>query len=779
MTYGAAPYPQVGFPQPPPRGQWRLPLIVISIAVVVAVAAVVSVYVLTRPDQGADRAAGGPVEGQLRTTYPTEPSAGWRLDADEVFDGAAFVRPDSMAFVYQAPGFLDFGDVLVTAAILPQTDKEAELVGIDSATGEVLWRNSDVGFKPVCAERLIDGLLACIGKEATFSDRTAPTLVSFLGLSSGIVDHQVKASDDASMLLVNGPDLYTVGYGYMARGTSADLTSEWEQRYPNDGDDGCVGSGDSQYYDVNDDVVYFGSDAGVVMADARTGRQLTDRQPQFPKLFADKGFASRSCNLQSAGIEVWTEVYDTAGDTLRRVESDAGAAWPWLVEDQRDVPLVVGDTAYDFESGDRLWTATGDDVAFSRIVGDVVIGSVSAEGADGYTEPVATVGYDVGTGERLWSSPVTGSVSMSDGERVMIGESEDLTAVNLRTGEREWALPGVSAYGAAPAGEGFAVAEPEAITFYPPTGGPSVAPGATVPEASEPSGGGGLITKCGRTPEMRPVEYRAENGALVVKMEIKARCPGGDIVSTDRLRITVRDGDSIICSGVFDFSGDPLVLEGEGAEPTVVDLTFGDGTILRHPNTLGPDAGGSGDPAGTTSAPASGDELVDCEDEGVSRGPDEVDDGPHLPSGDQTKTTGGPACVDAEALDAMRVQVDSDRPFVQARLADRWIAQLSAKRPGLVAPDVDGGADVTWAPCQILQQHLRLRLKYPEVRLVWSDEWRTFDLRGWWVTFAGLTFAGPDEANAWCDQRSIPVDECFAKVVSNTRDSSGSTKYRR
>lgn len=120
----------------------------------------------------------------------------------------------------------------------------------------------------------------------------------------------------------------------------------------------------------------------------------------------------------------------------------------------------------------------------------------------------------------------------------------------------------------------------------------------------------------------------------------------------------------------------------------------------------------------------------------------------------------------------------SDRPFAQAKLVDRWVAQLSSKRPGLVAPDVNGRM-VTWTPCEILQQHVRMRGEYPEVRLVWSDEWRTFDLAGWWVTVAGVTFPDGDAANGWCDARAIPVDECYAKAISNTNDSGRTTKYRR
>ncbi|MEU4811006.1 hypothetical protein AB0H20_17570 [Nocardia fluminea] len=136
-----------------------------------------------------------------------------------------------------------------------------------------------------------------------------------------------------------------------------------------------------------------------------------------------------------------------------------------------------------------------------------------------------------------------------------------------------------------------------------------------------------------------------------------------------------------------------------------------------------------------------------------------------------------PVDPQVQALDTLRAQADADRPIVSAGLAERWVPQLSAKRPGLVAADVDGRM-VTWTPSEILAQNQRLRQQYPGARLIWSDEWRTFDLQGWWVTLAGATFSDPDSANAWCDAMSIPVDECFAKLVSDSRDSAGTTKYR-
>ena len=67
---------------------------------------------------------------------------------------------------------------------------------------------------------------------------------------------------------------------------------------------------------------------------------------------------------------------------------------------------------------------------------------------------------------------------------------------------------------------------------------------------------------------------------------------------------------------------------------------------------------------------------------------------------------------------------------------------------------------------------------FRSVRLLWSDDWRTFDLNGWWITIAGDTFDDPEAANGWCDTNAIPKDECFAKQVSNSQGPQGTTRYR-
>lgn len=755
---------------PPPSGRKRQLTIAALILVPVLVVAGLLITLVVKHSQSAD--AGGPLDGQLRNTYPTTPSPGWTLHAADIAPGAAFVLPDSIAYTYQTPGVIDLGNLVVTAAVSQNSGDTATLVGIDPAKGAVRWTNSDLGERPVCASKLIDGLLACMGGGSA-------AMVSFLRPDDGRIDHQLDVrGDHPSALLVHGSDLYTVGYQSMSKGTIDDLTKSWSRTYPVDSDSGrCSGSGDSHYFGVDDHAVFYGSDTGVKVADAGDGHLFTDTELQGVQLFGSSGFAGRACARGSQDVSVQLVGPDGSPRTL---DTAGWVAEPWLVKDRAKIPVVAGNDAYDPASGKKVWSIPGrsehSGVDSMKIIGGVLLAhSWEEQHGNG-----PLTGYDVNTGKELWtSSSETSELPISDGERVMVRDGytsdtrDKLTAIDVATGRQVWTLRADGQVDTV--GAGFVATKGDTITFYPPTGGPSVSPaiGATDPAPAK-SGNGGPITKCGKRPELKPVEYRAENGGLTVKMEFKATCPGGDIISGNHFRIAIRDGDSLIASGYFDFSTDPIVLGGSDSPPTTVDLTFGDGSVWRLPNTLGDRGSGAGV---VTSSKSSGNEIVDCEEEGGGVGPSSTDQQPHAPSGPQLAAGDAP-CSDGDALAALRVQVDSDRPYVQSDLADRWAAQLSAKRPGLVATEVDGRV-VTWTPCEILRQHLRMRLQYPEVRLVWSDEWRTFDLEGWWVTIAGLTFGDPDAANGWCDQRSIAVDQCFAKIISNSRDSSGTTKYRR
>lgn len=401
--------------------------------------------------------------------------------------------------------------------------------------------------------------------------------------------------------------------------------------------------------------------------------------------------------------------------------------------------------------------------------------------SDGYLSAV-----DFETGNVRWAhrfdfddSYTVPYMWLTDRERAIFTKDDTLHAVNLGTGATEWSMP-IGGTSPLRAGDGFAVGTEDSITFYGPTGGPAVTPASRLSERELDNDETHLVTKCGKTPEATPVEYRTDSDGLVVRMELRARCSSGDIISTDAMQVTITDSGQPIAAGVFDFSDSPLYLptdDQDNVASTEYEFRFPVGYFWRLPNSIGSE----NDP-GLQSVGGGRNQLVDCVDVGTSRGPHEgYPPAANVSAATVAATRGVPAASidpEAAALDALRAQANADRPSVQRDVSDSWLPQLSSKRVGLVAPDVDGRM-VTWSATEILNQHLRMRLQYPEVRLVWSDEWRSYDLRGWWVTIAGVTFAIPDSANEWCDSRGIAVDECYAKLISNTRDSEGTTKYRR
>jgi serine/threonine kinase PknH len=125
---------------------------------------------------------------------------------------------------------------------------------------------------------------------------------------------------------------------------------------------------------------------------------------------------------------------------------------------------------------------------------------------------------------------------------------------------------------------------------------------------------------------------------------------------------------------------------------------------------------------------------------------------------------------EAAAVQQLQQIAASDRPVVAAQLADRWVPQLSSKRPGVV----DKG--VVWNNAMTLQEHLQLRQRYG-ARLLWSGDWSTFDAGDYWVTIAGISFPNAAGALNWCSSQGFDPDHCYAKLVSTTHPVPGSTAH--
>jgi len=145
---------------------------------------------------------------------------------------------------------------------------------------------------------------------------------------------------------------------------------------------------------------------------------------------------------------------------------------------------------------------------------------------------------------------------------------------------------------------------------------------------------------------------------------------------------------------------------------------------------------------------------------------------PPKPSTTRTVTVAPTPDVEQAALSRLQAMARDDRAYVSGVLADKWIPQISSKRVGLVAKGI------TWDNQAILDEHLRLRGAYPDVKLLWSGDWSTYDGPNFWVTVVGLwsTNDDPDDVLDWCTEQGFDRDNCIAKIVSRTHPIAGSTK---
>ncbi|MGW4099113.1 protein kinase domain-containing protein [Mycobacterium sp. NPDC004974] len=111
-----------------------------------------------------------------------------------------------------------------------------------------------------------------------------------------------------------------------------------------------------------------------------------------------------------------------------------------------------------------------------------------------------------------------------------------------------------------------------------------------------------------------------------------------------------------------------------------------------------------------------------------------------------------------------------DHTVVSTQGSDRWVPQLSSKRPGVV----DEG--VVWNNALTLEEHLRLRQEY-DAKLLWSGDWSTFDAPNFWVTIAPISYPDASGALAWCSSHGFDSNHCYAKLISKTHAVSGSTAF--
>lgn len=257
---------------------------------------------------------------------------------------------------------------------------------------------------------------------------------------------------------------------------------------------------------------------------------------------------------------------------------------------------------------------------------------------------------------------------------------------------------------------------------------------------------------CDDAPQIDVTSVDLTRGGLTMKAEFSTSCDEGDTLTGSAAVMSAAQGTRDFASGVFDLDSNPIVMPPNGTVERT--LIFPDGTYWRGPELI---RSGS----------------MDVEISGASHTGDDTthSDGSSTLTADDAANPGH-GSLDGTAANALRELADYDRSFVTSTLENFWVPQISAKKIG--TPD-DG---IVYATPDILRNHFRLRELYPNVKLVSTNDWTTFDGPDFWISVVGQPYYTGPLANLWCDQNRIDANNCFAKVISSRFGPEGTTMMR-
>ncbi len=757
------------------------------VIVVVAVLAVVLTGVVVWQLSHRGTSGAGPVPGQLTREFPTAPSVAWTVTADQLGAGALTLNSsEGDGFYAFPPALVDDGGIAVSVAAAGGSTVNHVLVGVTMATGKP-WTTQ---VPASCPAQIARHLIACPSatgdaQRYAFIDVRNGTQAGAAAVPQGA--HGSTAFDGEALYLT-GSD----SNGSVMRITKLDRAGNqvWSVT-----PDLPIPSGPGWTYTaVGRGLVGASMNSAEAVVSAADGH-LISKNVGAGQVLADGSLIGPVHGNGQGGPNGYEIVHPDGSTTeLPRLDNPLNGSYGPTQQQpavtSRDLAGIatVGGRLYRPGSTTSSWT---DATPISRVV--LVTDRVTV----GVTDKGALQAFDTQTGQTVWSG-VDGTVApttskyvdsvITDGIRIIaLAGDGTITATDAATGAPAWKLQGPTPTAGAgyypgrtepaaaylyAAGDKFVVVTGDAITAYGATGGQAAEPGSRSGQPGTQPGqsGGGYYTRCGSAPIFTPQKFRTAGGGLVVTLKVTAKCPGGDVLGGAGTTLTIHDDTGVIASGTFDFSSNPIGIappSGSDGGGTIIELTFPPGSFWRLPDTLGTDSSGADSSAGVAAKPGI---LVECER--PNDGAAQATSPPAAPSATASPGyTPSGTDIGTNCSQALRSQADSDRSFITTKLNGHWLAQLSSKRAGLEA---DGKV---WDDCAILHEFLALRLRFVDVRMLWSDEWSVFSDPGWWVTVAAATFPGPDDANGWCRQQGFDRDHCFAKLVSTSAGPDGSTKY--
>ena len=284
---------------------------------------------------------------------------------------------------------------------------------------------------------------------------------------------------------------------------------------------------------------------------------------------------------------------------------------------------------------------------------------------------------------------------------------------------------------------------------------------ATSTAASLPSG---AVKACSSMPTFTITSVEDGQGELKVQGTMATSCAEGDFLAGSSNQVLVysstsptggADVDSLVASGTFDLSSEPLIIPNGGR---TVTLRFGEQHYFRTAKDL--------DLKGLTVRPSF--------DRGSSSSvTSKSSTNSPMTVASSTSSNANQEAQDEQAAgDAIGWQVKHDYPIVMNSMRGKWTPQLSSKQVGLVAEGQ------TWTNRSILAEFLKTRQANPKAVIIDTSQWPVYDVGGWWVTLSGELYDDADQANAWCDAQGYDSDHCLAKRIESNGTSQGTTKTR-
>jgi outer membrane protein assembly factor BamB len=385
---------------------------------------------------------------KITGTSADTPGLAWSLDAAEYLDRpfADFADPrGGSSFDSGQPGFILAGDTLMTIVGIPTEGyslDDAVMIGVDADDGSVRWQ-APAHDLVQCSETPLDGKIYCHALNDGWD------LVTY-DIETGVSVRRTSL-DPVFALTTTADTLYTVegnpedGDVRVHSGTFDDVSANWTRSVDISG--GYEDVYGSEVLSVTDGIGLVRMGIDMVQFDAKTGKTL----------WTSDGVCVRGASLIAGGAVVQAntdcETYNGASDQILRgpdgkvlvtATSSSAQSPAFAQRSDGDTPVLLGDSAFDPESGERLWTNP------DLTAGDGSMGTVTAiVGGTIYLRNSAddsSTGIDLRTGQRLWHNDTAEMFTPSavDGTVLMGGDGIELTAFDVRAGTVVWTAPFVA-----------------------------------------------------------------------------------------------------------------------------------------------------------------------------------------------------------------------------------------------------------------------------------------------------------------------------------------------